>query len=113
MRVISYAAERFLTTDAVAAAVLNYSMVLAKNDTSDVVPIPIAFEGKATTADIIIGPSSQITAIVVDEEPDVELDDEAALRDLAERVERLTYPPKVQPEPAPERPRPAVDLDLD
>jgi hypothetical protein len=75
MRAISYAAERFLTSDAVANAVLQYSMVLAKHDTSDVVPIPVVFEGKVRTADIIIGPASQITAIDVDEEPDTELDD--------------------------------------
>jgi hypothetical protein len=115
MRAISYAAERFLTSDAVANAVLQYSMVLAKHDTSDVVPIPVVFEGKVRTADIIIGPASQITAIDVDEEPDTELDDRATLADIEERSRRLESPPNVGPEP----PTPgetsvdSIDLDLD
>jgi hypothetical protein len=99
VRIISYAGERFLTSDAVAAEVLHYSKLLAFGETSDVVNIPVVLDGRIGDADLIIGPASQITSIDADADADeVDLDDSAAIEDLRRRAALLESPPPVQPE---------------
>jgi N-acetyl-beta-hexosaminidase len=112
MRVVSYADEHFLTTDAVAEAVLGYSVVLARSNTSDVVRIPVIAEGAPTWAEIIIGPASQITTIEVENER-AELDDAETLRDLEERTRKLGVPGPVGVDPDPVDLTSDVDLPLD
>jgi hypothetical protein len=90
MRLVSYADEHFRTTDAVANAVLRYSMLLANGDSSDVIRIPVIVDTDQTWAEIIIGPSSQITTLEVrDHDKDDVLDDSAIVADISRRSDQV------------------------
>jgi hypothetical protein len=93
MRIIAYAGEHFLTSDAIATEVLNYAKVLAFGDTSDVVNIPVVLEGRVGDADLIIGPASQITSIDTEDEAEVDLDDADAVAEIRKRATLLESPP--------------------
>jgi len=113
MRIVSYADEHFRTTDAVADAVLRYSMLLAQGSSSDVVRIPVIRDQDQTWAQIIVGPASQITTLeVAVDDDDATLDDAATVADLSRRADELATaqaPRSAQTEPADE----ADPFDLD
>jgi hypothetical protein len=102
-----------LTTDAVAEAVLEYSVALARSDTSDVVRIPVISDDTATWAQVIIGPASQITTIEVDDAPEEDLDDAETLEDLRARTRKLGVAAPVGVDPDPVDLSSDVDLPLD
>lgn len=81
-----YGENRVLTGDAIAEAVLAYAAALGENGTTDIVEIPTAdAEGYATTAEVLLGPASQI---MVEAAPDDELEpeDEDLVNELARRT---------------------------
>ncbi len=61
MKTIHYADFDITTTDAIAAAILEYSKALALRELSDSVHVPgVGPDGNLVGYDILIGPSSQI-----------------------------------------------------
>jgi hypothetical protein len=92
MELIHYAGGELMTGDAIAKAVLDYAKALALNDSSDEVEIPIRHEdGSAGTAQLLIGPASQLVAETINTDLDDISDD--GLVDLLERsVARLADP---------------------
>jgi len=110
MRVVSYADQQFVTTDAVAEALLQYSVSLARSGTSDVVRIPIVAEDTPTWAEVIIGPASQITTIER-QGASVELDDAETLRDLHDRTRKLAHPSPIGVDPDAQEYRSDIEVD--
>jgi hypothetical protein len=92
MRRIAYSDEHFVTTDAIAAKVLDYAKVMGRRNTDDVVQLPAVGEhGRVRSVEILIGPSSQITAVQVDG-PEIDLGEQDLLDDLERRIARLRQP---------------------
>ena len=73
MKVLIYAGSEFMTSDAVAVALLQYSEALAENQEAATIELPIVEPGgKLTTAEFLVGPASQIVSKDIDtdlEEP--------------------------------------------
>ena len=88
---IHYAGDTFLTGTAIAEAVLQYAKVLAQNESSDSVDIPVYDPASGTSrASFLIGPASQIASRI--EKTDIEeIVDEELLADLAERTALLGH----------------------
>lgn len=86
MQIIMYAGGDFLTGDAIADALLEYSRALGEEDGAQLVEIPIReSDGSQTTARFLIGPASQIVAKAVSSDSDELVDVE-----VVERLRRLT-----------------------
>ena len=98
MKRIFYASGSFLTSDAIADALLSYADALAHSYASDVVDFPIVLpNGSIGTASTLIGPASQVaSATEVSELP--EPDDEGLVEELERRIKAIGTPrPVVQP----------------
>jgi len=110
---IHYAGDTFLTGTAIAEAVLTYAKVLAQNESSDSVDIPVYDPVTGTSrASFLIGPASQIASRI--EETDIEeIVDTQLLADLAERTALLGHAVAVPgPDSAAYDPLAIDDLDL-
>jgi hypothetical protein len=71
MKRIMYAGGSFLTSDAVAASLLDLAAALARRNTADTLKVPIVTaDGAASTATLVIGPASQVLAEDVASEGD-------------------------------------------
>ena len=74
MKALVYAGSEFLTSDAIAQALMDYGAALAEGRNAATVEIPIVGDdGTITTAVFLVGPASQIVAREVDtdlSEPD-------------------------------------------
>jgi hypothetical protein len=75
MRGITYAGETVLTTDAVAAALVDLTAALAKIGQAEAVSIPIVLESRADVgeAELVIGVGNDVLSVPVDwdgDEPD-------------------------------------------
>lgn len=94
MKRLSYSDEFLVTDDEVAELVLEYAATLARTANADVVHIPVVDRnGNATTAALLLGPSSEIVAVQAAPE-EVVLDTEVVLRTLHERITAHTAPSK-------------------
>ena len=87
MRRVFYASGTFLTSDAIAVAVLNYADALTQTSGSDVIEFPIILPtGARGTAALLIGPASQLASAtedsVLDEPNDPDLVKELERRAL-------------------------------
>ncbi|WP_461472559.1 hypothetical protein [Microbacterium sp. HJ5] len=105
MQVLIYAGSRFLTSDAIAVALLQYSAALAEGREAATVEIPVLEEnGHESTAVFLVGPASQIvskdfdTALPEPDHPDV-----------VEKLEALTR--SMHPTASTDRNPPAQDVD--
>lgn len=86
MKYVVYGDNKILTGDAIAEAVLAYAAALGENSTTDIVEIPTSDEhGTAATAEVLLGPASQI---MVESAPDDELEPEDD--DLVQELTRRT-----------------------
>ncbi len=86
MKYVVYGDNRVMTGTAIAEAVLAYAAALGENGTTDIVEIPSAdAEGFGTTAEVLLGPASQI---MVEDAPDDELEpeDEDLVNELVRRT---------------------------
>ncbi len=105
MKVLIYAGSEFMTSDAVAAALLHYSEALAENHQAATIELPIVEPGgRLTTAEFLVGPSSQIVSkdVVTElEEPDAP--------DVVENLRAMTR--RLHPEGAVESESPSQDPD--
>ena len=81
---VSYAGSSILTSDAVATGVLEYAAQLARAATAETLVVPgVQPDGTPTVLELLIGPSSQMTARpAADELP---VDDAAFLAELERR----------------------------
>ena len=97
MRRIFYASGSFLTSDAIAAGVLNYADALTRTNGSDVVNFPILLpNGSLGDASVLIGPASQLASASEDTELP-EPRDEELLQDLERKTLLVGVPrPLVQ-----------------
>jgi hypothetical protein len=103
---LSYADRHIVTADAIADEVLHYAKVLASAHAADTVRMPtVEDDGTVRTVELLIGPSSQITSIEV-EDRDVALPVRETLDDLTRRI-RSVVPVAVAAE------APAEDPSLD
>ena len=87
MKYLVYGNSRVLTGDAIADAVLAYSVALAQHSTTDVINVPTAdVHGVATTVGLILGPA---TSVLTEPAPDDELEpeDAAFLLEIGRRTE--------------------------
>ncbi|WIE82835.1 GAF and ANTAR domain-containing protein [Curtobacterium sp. MCPF17_021] len=90
MKYLVYGNSRIMTGDAIADAVLAYSVVLAQNSTTDIINVPTAdAHGVATTVGLLLGP---VTTVMTEPAPDDELepDDDAFVAELTRRTNRFT-----------------------
>lgn len=86
MKDIVYGENRIMTGDAIASAVLAYAAALGQNGSTDIVDVPTADgDGFATTAELLLGPASQI---MVQDCPDdeLEIEDDALVAELSRRA---------------------------
>ncbi|MES2172169.1 MAG: hypothetical protein V4479_15830 [Actinomycetota bacterium] len=61
MRTVSYGGESFVTSDAAAAALLDFAAAAALSDFAAVVHVPaVDSTGAPITADLVIGPASEV-----------------------------------------------------
>lgn len=89
MRTVSYGGDTFTTSDEAAAALLDFTAAAALNDFAAVVHVPAVDEsGDVITADLVIGPSSEIFAIP-SKSPFAEPDTADAVEDLRRRTSVL------------------------
>jgi len=80
MRRVFYASGSFLTSDAIAAGVLNYADALTRTNGSDVVNFPIVHaNGSLGDASVLIGPASQIASASEESDLPEPLDSELLL----------------------------------
>lgn len=81
-----YAGSEFMTSDAIADAVLRYSAALAEGRNAATIDVPIiGRDGTASSAAFLLGPASQIVSR--DFETDIAEPDDP---ELVERLEALT-----------------------
>jgi hypothetical protein len=98
----SYAGSQFLTGDAIAAAVFDYSAALADAGQADTIEVPILKDdGSKGIAMVLVGPASQIVASDADTGFD-ELEDEQAVARIR-TMERRLRPAAVFEAEAPDR----------
>lgn len=89
MKVLIYAGSEFMTSDAIADAVLRYSEALAEGREAGTIDLPVVeVDGTLATATFLVGPSSQlvakdvITALDQPDAPEVVEHIEALIRGL-------------------------------
>lgn len=89
MKLIHYAGDVLLTSDAIAQAVVEYAAALARAESSTELTIPIVLsDGTTATASLLLGPASQlVTQPAVG--PVAELDDELLVDDIIARTNAL------------------------
>ncbi len=92
MKRISYLSEQFITTDAVADAIVDYAMTLAIVGAADIIEFPaIDSSGVQREVRMVIGPASQIASVGVDETfPDAPTDE--AANEIRHRNQRRLPP---------------------
>jgi hypothetical protein len=86
MKYIVYGENRVMTGDAIAEAVIAYAAALGQNGTTDIVDVPTSDEhGTATTAELLLGPASQLM-IEIAPDDELEPEDEALVAELVRRA---------------------------
>ncbi|HEY8590291.1 MAG TPA: hypothetical protein VIL55_12145 [Naasia sp.] len=89
MKELSYADRHVVTADEIADGVLQYAKALATAHLADTVTMPaLGEDGRISTVEMLIGPSSQITSVPVSDSS-VVIPVEATITDLANRTRLL------------------------
>jgi GAF domain-containing protein len=92
MKYLVYGNGRVMTGDAIADAVLAYSVALAQNSTTDLVRIPTFDENGATTVvGLVLGPAIAVMAEPAPDD-DLEPEDPALVADMTRRINRFDRP---------------------
>ncbi|MBG6054380.1 hypothetical protein IWX81_000770 [Salinibacterium sp. CAN_S4] len=100
MKRIHYSGGSVLTGDNIAHSFALYAASLAIAGSADAVIIPVVKDGAFGTAEIVIGPASQLMVEDAGIEFDAEFDEAPYLAQLDERRGRLDSPVGVQPSAA-------------
>ncbi|OIH92717.1 MULTISPECIES: hypothetical protein [unclassified Curtobacterium] len=86
MKYVVYGENKVMTGDAIAEAVLAYAAALGENGTTDIVEIPTSDQdGLAATAQVLLGPASQVM-IEVAPEDELEPEDQDLVNELTRRT---------------------------
>ncbi len=109
MKRILYASGAVLTGDAEAHSVVQYATVLAKADSADTVTIPVYREGRVSTVEMLIGPSSQLMVEDAGDDPQDAFADRSFLGEIDKRRDRIENPPAITPEGEPTAPIPTLE----
>ena len=105
MRVLTYAGSEFLTSDAVASALLEYGAALAEGREAATIEIPvIEADGSESMALFLVGPASQIVSRVAETDAP-----ERQYPDVVRRLEELTR--RLRPTATADRNPPSDDVD--
>jgi hypothetical protein len=89
MKRIAYVGAQFLTTDDVAAALMQYARTLAVLGSADVVGIPVVDgDGVPRSAEFLLGPSSELLCIDVPDAHTPLPDADQAAEELRQRARR-------------------------
>ena len=91
-RISMAGADIAVTRADVADVVLEYAKHLGRVGSTDTVTVPVARNGRAEHADLLIGPASQI-ALLENDDPELEtirLDVDDVLADLRKRIQSVT-----------------------
>ena len=97
MKRIHYSGGSVLTGDRIAHSIALYAASLARAGSAEALVIPILTHGQPGTAEIVIGPASQLMVEDAGPEFDGEIDEDDCVVLLEERRGRLDTPPGVQP----------------
>ncbi|ONI65320.1 hypothetical protein ALI44B_01090 [Leifsonia sp. ALI-44-B] len=108
MQEITYATKTFVTTDAIAAALVELVTSINRDTHSEAVVVPAYTEtGKRVEATMTLDASSELVAVPSDVSPDDNLENDeavaAALKDIRARIQngsrttRAVYPDTVEP----------------
>jgi hypothetical protein len=112
VELIHYAGNTILTGDAIAHSLLGYAQALAAKGSSDTVTIPVWHtDGSVRSAEILIGPASQLIAEPYDTDAP-ELVDEDAVNRLDTAAARTRAPHAVPEAVVDHTAADASDLDL-
>jgi hypothetical protein len=99
MEQIHYAGNTITTGSDIAHAVLEYAQALASNSDSATISIPVQHvDGTTVTAEVLIGPASQLIAEPY-ESDGPELEDADAVRRLNEAAAKLRTPRAMAEDP--------------
>lgn len=105
MKALIYAGSQFLTSDAIAAALLEYSAALAEGREAATVEIPVIdSDGSESVAVFLVGPASQIVSRAIDSDSD-----DPDHPEVVSRLEDLTR--RLRPTATADRTPPAQDVD--
>ena len=89
MRQITYAGGSFVTSDAVAQALLEYGAALANAARAATVHVPVVgLHGEGDNVAVLVGPASQLLAEPYDG-PDEEIDGTAFIHEVTDRTRQL------------------------
>ena len=92
MERINYAAGSVVTGDRLAHAIVAYARALARQGSSDTVSFPVLLEsGELGSAEVLIGPASQVLNVSEPSDHDEVLDEEL-VSDLQRKTEALGTP---------------------
>jgi hypothetical protein len=102
MKRVSYAGQSFLTTDAVADALVDLTAAISRGHKAEIVEVPVIDErGQTQPARLVLDPSSHLIAIQEEShQPEPELNDVARqfrLRARAVRSRHLATPTPAEP----------------
>lgn len=95
MKIVTYGADRFLTSDEASDALLAFAATIGARGGADVVSVPAReLDGTPHTVDLVIGPASELLA------RDIEVvftapDTAAMVAELHARMTRLASPPNL------------------
>jgi hypothetical protein len=103
MKRVSYAGETFLTTDAVADALVDLTAALGRSHKAEVVELRAVYShGESRVVRLVVGPASQISAVHIEtgyEEPDTG----DTVNHLQSRARNLDHPNVAAMTPPPNR----------
>lgn len=89
MKNVVYGETKVMTGDAIAEAVLAYAAALGENGTTDIVEVPTFDEaGCAATAELLLGPASQVL-IEVAPDDELEPEDDDLVNELTRRTDAV------------------------
>jgi hypothetical protein len=92
MKQVTYAGSSFATGSAIADAIVRLTTALGSSQATASVTVPcFDAHGKRTTVDLVVGPASEVFAILIDSDVE-ELVDDAVVRELDARAEEAGPP---------------------
>jgi hypothetical protein len=95
MMTLHYTGGSVLMADDVCEAVIQYARVLAASQSSDVLVVPVIDEdGALVTAELLVGPASQLLAVPVSGAPESGRD-QSVIDDIERRTRLLDSPASV------------------
>ena len=97
MKLINYDGGDWLIDDEMAGVLIEYSVVMARQNSADSVQLnALTTEGAALQVNLVLGPATMMTSRSTDA-PFDEPDNSAALAEVREHIDAIESPPSVLP----------------